>query len=112
MSSVALSVVQIAAPFLAAGVAVVGVYLTVAQKDRSDRRSEWWRRATWALERTVSDSDYEAETGWVILGGLLDSERATGTEVAIVEALAQRAAQADTGPEQDGEAHDDDIDQQ
>lgn len=89
--------VQIAAPFLAAIVAVVGVYFTVAQKDRSDRRTEWWRRVTWALERTTSENDDEAETGWIILGGLLDSDLATGTETAIIEALAQHVAGGDTG---------------
>lgn len=88
--------VQIAAPFLAAIVAVVGVYLTIAQKDRNDRRTEWWRRVTWALERTSSGIDAEAETGWIILGGLLDSDLATGTETAIIGALAQRVADDDT----------------
>ncbi|MEW1882377.1 hypothetical protein AB0O58_22085 [Rhodococcus sp. NPDC080181] len=96
MSNTVLTSVQIATPFLAAAVAVVGVYFTIAQKDKSDRRTEWWRRATWALERTTSGNDDEAETGWVILGGLLDSDLATNSEAAIIEALASNAAEADT----------------
>lgn len=94
----ALEIVQIRTPFLAAAAAVGGVYFTVHQKDRSDRRGEWWRRFTWALERTESANDREAETGWIILGGLLDSDLATRTEGSIIEVMAQGAAVWDDWP--------------
>lgn len=48
----------------------------------------------------------EAETGWLILGGLVDSELATDTEAAIIEALARRAATADTEDEPEGATND------
>ncbi|MDQ2629338.1 hypothetical protein [Mycolicibacter senuensis] len=42
------------------GLATVGVIATWQQKNRADRRSEWWRRTTWAFERTFSDNDSQA----------------------------------------------------
>ncbi|WP_244164740.1 hypothetical protein [Rhodococcoides fascians] len=56
---------------------------------------------TWALERTGSDDDSAAEMGWIILGGLLDSDLATDSERAIIEALAEQVAGSDTGDETD-----------
>lgn len=44
-------------------VATVGVLITWRQKNTADRRSEWWRRTTWAFERTFSTEDTQAELG-------------------------------------------------
>ncbi len=101
-------VAQISVPFLAAATAVYGVRITIKQKERSDRRSEWWRRVTWALERTESASDTEAGTGWAILNGLLDSDLATDTEAAMIEALAQLTAEADNETTESNGITDDD----
>lgn len=98
--------VQIAAPFVAAGVAVFGVLRTIRQKDLSDRRSEWWRRVTWALERTDSPDDAIAQTGWILLSDLLDSDLATDSEAAIVERLAELTAETDNELTEEGDADD------
>jgi hypothetical protein len=39
--------------------ATVGVLVTWRQKNTADRRSEWWRRTTWAFERSLSDNNVE-----------------------------------------------------
>ncbi len=88
-------VARILTPFLAAAITIVGVRWTLHQKDESERRTEWWRRMTWALDRTQSDKDREARVGWMILGELLDSDLATPTEVAFIDLLAREAAQVD-----------------
>jgi hypothetical protein len=44
-------------------VAIGGVLVTWQQKNVADRRSEWWRRVTWALERTFNADDTEAALG-------------------------------------------------
>ncbi|GAA4667608.1 hypothetical protein [Gordonia humi] len=89
---IALKVAQIASPFLAAGVAVLGFRLTIGQKDRHDRRSEWWRRAAWALEH-IDNTDDTDTLGWSILDALSDSDLATSTEQAIIEAIATQAVE-------------------
>lgn len=35
--------------------AAVGVIAGILQKTYFDRRAEWWRRATWAVDHTLSD---------------------------------------------------------
>jgi hypothetical protein len=39
------------------GAAAIGVILTWQQKNRADRRSEWWRRTQWAFERTFTTDE-------------------------------------------------------
>lgn len=97
-------VAKIVSPFLAAVITILGVRWTLSQKDESDRRTEWWRRMTWSLERTESDKDREARVGWMILGELLDSDLATATEAAFIDLLAREAAQVDNETlEEDGD---------
>jgi hypothetical protein len=79
-------------------VTLLGVRATIRQKDATDRRSEWWRRASWALERTAAEDDATAALGWQVLTALLnDRELATASESAIVEVLAELEAFGDTG---------------
>ncbi|PZU04696.1 MAG: hypothetical protein DI630_00850 [Gordonia sp. (in: high G+C Gram-positive bacteria)] len=90
-------------PFLAAIVAILGVYWTINQKDTSDRRAEWWRRVTWAIERTESEDDAVASIGFMVLGELLESKLATPSEDAIISALALHVAGVDNSePETNG----------
>ena len=60
----------------------------VAEEHR-DRRSEWWRRATWAFERTFSSDDMEAALGWKMLDTLLQSKLATRGDSEIVQVIGQ-----------------------
>lgn len=73
-------------------VAIGGVLITWRQKNTSDRRSEWWRRVTWAFERTFSPDDTEAALGWKMLDTLLQSRLATRGDSDIVQVIAEHTA--------------------
>lgn len=79
--------------------AAIGVIVTWQQKNRADRRSEWWRRTTWAFERTFSADDAEAELGWKVLSTLVTSRLATKDDSDIVQVIAEHAALGETGQE-------------
>lgn len=71
------------------GVAAVGAIVTWQQKNRADRRSEWWRRTQWAFERTFSPNDAEAELGWQVLNTLIVSRLATTDDDDIAQVIAE-----------------------
>lgn len=85
------------------GLATVGVIATWQQKNRSDRRSEWWRRTSWAFERTFSENGAQTRVGWSILYALAWSRLATVDDIDIVQVITEHAAIADGG-EEDGDA--------
>lgn len=74
----------------------IGVAVTVRQKDREGRRIEFWKRLTWALDKTAADDSYNQLIGWRVVQGLLASGLATDTEEDIVRALALVEAKDDT----------------
>jgi hypothetical protein len=87
------------------GLAAIGVIVTWQQKTRADKRSEWWRRTTWAFERTFSVDDAEAQLGWEVLGTLVGSTLATRDDSDIVQVIAEQVALGVTGQEdRDGNA--------
>ena len=71
------------------GLATVGVLVTWQQKNQADRRSEWWRRTTWAFERTFSVDSGQARLGWRILKTLVFSRLATKAESDLVQIIAE-----------------------
>ena len=73
-------------------IATAGVLATWQQKNTADRRSEWWRRVTWAFERTFSTDDAQATLGWKVLNTLLQSKLATRGDSDIVQAIAEHTA--------------------
>ncbi|QXC46894.1 hypothetical protein [Rhodococcus qingshengii] len=73
-------------------VASGGVIITWRQKNTADRRSEWWRRTTWAYERTFSENDIEAEIGWSVLSTLVESKLATKSDSDLVQVIAEQTA--------------------
>jgi hypothetical protein len=81
------------------GVAAVGVIVTWQQKNRADKRSEWWRRITWAFERTFSEDDAQAELGWKLLSTLVRSTLATKDDSDVVQVIAEHVALDDIGQE-------------
>jgi hypothetical protein len=83
------------------GLAGVGVILTWQQKNRADRRTEWWRRTQWAFERTFSTDDAQAELGWKMLATLVRSTLATKDDSDIVQVIAEHAALGDAEQEDD-----------
>lgn len=85
------------AVLVAAIVAATVGLLTLRQKARSDNRSEWWRRAQWALDASLSRSRSEAEMGQRAIDLLGRSELASHEELALLrvgteDALAAAAA--------------------
>ena len=74
------------------GAAIIGVIITWQQKNRADRRSEWWRRTAWAFERTFSEDDGQAQLGWKVLYALVRSKLATKDDSDIMQVIAERAA--------------------
>jgi hypothetical protein len=83
------------------GLAAIGVILTWQQKNRADRRAEWWRRTRWAFERTFATDDAQAELGWKMLATLVRSTLATKDDSDIVQVIAEHAALGDAGEEDD-----------
>lgn len=84
---------------LVVGLAATGGGLAAwHQKNIADRRSEWWRRVTWALERTFSADDAEATLGWNLLKTLIQSKLATRGDRDVIQAIAEHAA-IDDDPE-------------
>jgi hypothetical protein len=79
------------------GFAVIGVVITWQQKNRADRRSEWWRRTQWAFERTFSSDDDEARLGWNLLATLMRSKLATRDDSDVVQVIAQHATLMESG---------------
>jgi hypothetical protein len=67
---------------------IVAALITWWQKNKADRRSEWWRRTTWAFERTFSFNDMEAMLGWKMLSELVSSKLATNDDRDMVRVIA------------------------
>lgn len=73
------------AVLVAAIVAAVVGLLSLRQKARADNRSEWWRRAQWALDASLSRSRSEAEMGQKAIEILGQSELASREELALLK---------------------------
>lgn len=59
--------------------------LALAQKSAADSRSEWWRRAQWALDTAMSADTVQRALGNAILSVLAGSELASAEELAIFD---------------------------
>ncbi|MBP3036263.1 hypothetical protein J2M53_08355 [Arthrobacter sp. zg-ZUI100] len=57
---------------------------TLNQRRRADQRSEWWNRAQWAIEASMSDDPRRQETGLGVLDLLAQSDLAGEEETAII----------------------------
>ena len=79
---------------LVGGLAIVGVIVTWQQKNRADRRSEWWRRTTWAFERTFAGNNNQTGLDWSVRATLIRSRLATADDGDIVQVIAEYAALA------------------
>ncbi|WP_284753102.1 hypothetical protein [Arthrobacter sp. efr-133-R2A-120] len=73
------------AVLVAAIVAAIVGLLSLRQKARADDRSEWWRRAQWALDASLSRSRSEAEMGQKAIEILGHSELASREELALLK---------------------------
>ncbi|MCC3271563.1 hypothetical protein MUK71_08390 [Arthrobacter zhangbolii] len=57
---------------------------TLEQRRKADQRSEWWARAEWAIEASLSDDPRRQETGLGVLDLLAQSDLAGAEEAAII----------------------------
>ena len=85
------------------GLATISVIFTWRQKNDADRRSEWWRRAQWAFERTFSDTNSQAQLGWAILATMMRSKLVTADDGDVLQVVAERMIGLD-GDGEDGDA--------
>lgn len=85
------------AAVVAALVAYLGVRKTVRQQRLNARKDQWWERARWALDRTLSEDARVRAVGFSVLEALGDSEYAAEHEFDVVDAAmdAQLAGYAD-----------------
>jgi hypothetical protein len=51
------------AVLVAAVVGLTGVVVTLRQKRSNDDRDAWWKRAQWAIDKSLSSDDGEAQVG-------------------------------------------------
>lgn len=81
---------------IVSGLVAVGVIVTWRQKNRADRRSEWWRRSAWAFERTFRDDDNQRRLGWKMLDTLLRSTLATRDDSDSIQVISEYVAASDS----------------
>lgn len=61
-------------------VGFAGVIASMIQRTYADRRAEWWRRATWAVDHTLSENIDAQVLGFDVLARLQSSALVTKTE--------------------------------
>lgn len=97
---------QTLAPYAPLAAALIAAWIalrTLQQRSTSDNRSEWWRRAQWALDASTSEDPKRREMGQQAINRLGQSPLAgpddldfleIGTEDALEDADAARRAEA------------------
>ena len=86
-------------------VASVALYVglrTVRQRDRADRRDQWWKRMQWATDLTLSDDAHRRELGYTatdLLGrsSLAGPEELTLLDIVLTAELSRRPDVLDDG---------------
>lgn len=76
--------------------AVIGGF-TLRQRARADDRSEWWRRAQWALDRALDDRPSTKALGLATLEVLARSTLAHADELKLFDAAWASVNHPDTG---------------
>jgi hypothetical protein len=59
-------------PILVAVFAGAVAWWNYRQKRDADKRSAWWERVRWALERANSDDEEESTLGWALLPEVME----------------------------------------
>lgn len=74
------------------GALIAGVvgWRTLQQKAEADNRSEWWKRAQWALDAVHSGDKQRGAVGLKVLRVLGESELAGTGELAVLQAATER----------------------
>jgi hypothetical protein len=72
------------------------------QRTRADRKAQWWARAQWALDLTVSGDTDKATIGHRVLSSLAESEWADEHEADVIAAATIEALEAVPGSAAEG----------
>ena len=72
-----------------------GVIAGIVQRTQADKRAEWWRRATWAVDHTLSDDEDAQIVGFDVLAKLQASHLITREDRALFMAWGTPQALAD-----------------
>ncbi|MDQ0261929.1 hypothetical protein [Sinomonas atrocyanea] len=72
------------APLLAALIAAGIAWRTLKERSRADNQSEWWRRAQWAIDSSLSTDPDQAELGQKAIEVLGRSKLATDEELELL----------------------------
>lgn len=100
-----------AATGVAALVALAVGIATVRQRDRADQRDQWWKRAQWALELTLSDRAAETAHGFAMLTHLAHGHLASDDERALLASLEELGLiRHGAGPDDESDGQADDAD--
>lgn len=65
-----------------------GLIAGMVQRALADRRAEWWRRASWAVDHVLSENGTARVVGFDVLGRLQSSPLITRTEADVFLHLA------------------------
>lgn len=82
------------AAVVAALIAVGGVWLNARSQRAGTRKQQWWERAHWALDLTLSDRPADREVGFAVLEALAESEWAAEHEADVIEAATEPSLRA------------------
>ena len=80
------------ATVIAALVALVIGFGTVLQKWRSDRRDAWWKRAQWAIDKSLSKEADEREIGNRAMFVLANEKGVSDADLEVLRTALIRAA--------------------
>lgn len=61
------------------------------QRDHAERKSQWWKRAEWALDLTLSQDSETRTVGFKVLEALAESEWAEEHEGDVIAAATERS---------------------
>lgn len=74
---------------VAAMLVLIGAGITVWQRNRADRKSQWWDRTRWALELTIDADDERQFLGFTVLAQQVSVNAADQDDPAFVTEVVQ-----------------------
>ena len=75
-----LDVISRFAPVFAAVLVLIGVYFTIRQKDRTDRKEQWWKRVQWAADAVMTTDTRHRCIGMSALTALISTADVMSTD--------------------------------
>lgn len=83
------------AAIAAATIAYRAARQNARRQEKADRKAQWWARAQWALDLTLSDDPHAQEVGFGMLDALANSEWADEHEGDVIAAATETALDAE-----------------